>query len=206
MASRADIRADFIKRLFAVAISIGVATSFVGMDWVKKGSFPTLEEMQHLAVLFIGIFATVLSWDGYLASIDSKPHKGGGRFTIDIILVFIYMFLLISSEKPFLWLPLIAIIFCFYVWWDALTVREHIDKYDKSEAPAGVTDEYRASLCNIVRVYARGTIDAPTTERGPIITLSWAIYFVVLACLNLFQTARYQVFVMCGFAFVGLWL
>lgn len=205
MATRAEIREDFIKRLFAVAISIGVATSFVGMQWVRNGVFPTMDEWEHLAILATGMFATVLSWDGYLYSINAKPLNGTGRFTIDIVLVFIYMFLIISSQKPYLWLPLLALIFCLYVWWDILTVREFMPQYDQSLVPAGASEVYRAPLLNVLKVYGRGFISAPDTDRGPVTSLMWALYFLALAALNYTENARYQVFVTCAFAWLGLW-
>jgi hypothetical protein len=206
MATRAEIRADFIKRLFAVAISVGAATSFVQMDWVKDGVWPNVSDWERLAILAVGMFATVLSWDGYLVSIDSKPLGDYWRFTIDIILVFIYMFLLISSRRSYLWLPTLAVIFILYVLWDMLTVREHMKSYDTTLSPAGDVENYRAGFIDVLRVYGRGFLDRPDTNRGPVITLSWAIFFLVLATLNYLSTARYQVFVTCAFAAVGLFL
>src|SRR5260370_12000465 len=109
MSDRAKIRDDLIRRLFAVAISIGFAATLIKMGWVEKGSVPTLPEWEQLCILLTGLIATVLSWDGYLASIAAKPLIGFWRFAIDIMLVFIYMFFLISSAKPCFWLPLLAI-------------------------------------------------------------------------------------------------
>jgi hypothetical protein len=204
--TRAEIRADFIKRLFAVAISVGAATSFVQMDWVKDGVWPNISDWERLTILAVGMFATVLSWDGYLVSIDSKPLGDYWRFTIDIILVFIYMFLLISSRRSYLWLPTLAIIFILYVLWDMLTVREHMKSYDSVLSPAGDEGTYRAGFVDVLRVYGRGFLDRPDTNRGPIITFSWAVFFLILAVLNYVSTARYQVFVTCAFATVGLFL
>jgi hypothetical protein len=206
MSTRADIRADFIKRLFAVAISVGFATSFVQLGWVQQGTWPKSEEWERLFILATGMFATVLSWDGYLVSIDSKPLNGPGRFSIDIILVFIYMFLLISSAKPYLWLPTLAVVFILYVIWDALTVREHMRKYDTSLMPSGADESYRAGFTDVLRVYIRGFLNSPNTDRGPIISLSWAMFFVILAVLNYKLVAPYQTFAACAAAFLALYL
>jgi hypothetical protein len=203
MVDRAKIRDDFIRRLFAVAVSVGFAATLIKMRWVESGSFPTIHEWEQLAILLTGMIATVLSWDGYLASIADKPLNGYWRFAIDIVLVFIYMFFLISSQRSGFWLPILAIIFTLYVVWDALTVREHMRSYDISLVPAGSGDDYRAKTSDVVRVYLRGFLNRANTNRGPIITLSWAIFFVILALLN-FNNARYQVFVTCGFAILAL--
>jgi hypothetical protein len=197
---RAEIRADFIKRLFAVAISIGVATSFVGMHWVRNGTWPNWDEKERMAILAAGLFATVLSWDGYLASIETKRLTNGFRFGIDIVLVFTYMFLLVSAS-PRLWLPVIAAIFILYVLWDLLTIRDYIDKYDLSIAPEVPT---KAGMGQILQVYGRGFLDRPQIERGPVTSLSWAIFFLVFAWLNNASTAPGQVFVAAVVVVLGL--
>jgi hypothetical protein len=84
MSTRAQIRDDFIRRLFAVAISVGFAATLIKMKWVENGSWPAYHEWEQLAILATGLVATVLSWDGYLASIEAKPLNGYGSFAIDI--------------------------------------------------------------------------------------------------------------------------
>ncbi len=200
---RARIRDDFIRRLFAVAISVGIATTLARMDWITNGTFPNPSEREQLVIMMTGLFATVLSWDGYLASIALKPIKGTLRFTIDIILVFIYMFFLISSKNTQWWLPILTIIFVLYVVWDWLTIREYIWSYDTSLDPSGESESYRAPAKDILRVYWRGFLSRPDTVRGPIITLSWTIYFGALILLNMWNT-QYQVYVMTTFAILGL--
>ncbi len=202
MNDKAEIRADFIKRLFAVAISVGFATTLTKMKWVENGSWPADCEWEQLAILATGLIATVASWDGYLASIKAKPLNGYWRFVIDILLVFIYMFFLISSKQANFWLPILAFVFILYFIWDVLTVREHMGKYDLARPDLG--DSYRAKFSDVVRIYVRGFFNKPDTKRGPIITVSWTIFFAVLAVLNYLATARFQVFVACDFAIAGL--
>jgi hypothetical protein len=88
---RAKIRDDLIRRLFAVAISVGAATTLSRMGWVEHGRWPCLAEWQQLSILTAALMATVLSWDGYLYSINERPLRNFGRFAIDILLVFIYI-------------------------------------------------------------------------------------------------------------------
>ena len=203
MSVRAGIRGDFVRRLFAVAVSVGFAATLTEMEWVVKGSLPNKPESEQLFILFTGLVATVLSWDGYLVSIESKPLNGYWRFAIDILLVFIYMFFLISSKQPDFWLPILAVIFVLYVIWDFLTVREHMRSYNALSIPVGADETYKAPTCDVLRVYVGGFLGRPNVGRGPIITLSWALYFVVLAKMNL-MTAEWQVLVTCIFAIMGL--
>src|SRR5690348_9899510 len=127
--ARASIRGDFLRRLFAVAISVGFATTLVRMPWVQSFSAPTSDEWKQLVVLCVGLFATVASWDGYLLSITKKPLRSVGRYGIDILLVFIYMLFLILSGHHRVWPWLLAVIFALYTIWDALSVREHVSYY-----------------------------------------------------------------------------
>ena len=203
MSDRARIRGDFIRLLFAVAISVGFAAVLGQMDWLKNGAFPSLSESEQLAILATGMFATVLSWDGYLASIEKKPLNGYFRYAIDIVLVFVYMFFLISSNHPNFWLPILATIFLLYVVWDLLTIREHMAQYNASLVPKGAEATYRASAGQVLRVYVDGFLDRSAVYRGPIISLSWAIYFVGLTGINLME-AKWQVFVTSAFAIAGL--
>jgi hypothetical protein len=161
---RADIRADLIKRLFAVAISVGAAT------------------------------ATVLSWDGYLLSINDRPLGNFWRFAIDIALVFIYMFLLMTSYHLTWWLFIHALIYALYIIWDLLTVYEHLPKYYYA-APAGTQ--------TVARVYLGGLHDSPDVSRGPIITIGWGIYFFILYAINV-QGLENRVFGTTIFAVAGL--
>lgn len=60
MATRAEIREDFAKRLFAVAISVGFATTIARMEWIKLGEFPTAAEFDQILILITGLIATAL--------------------------------------------------------------------------------------------------------------------------------------------------
>jgi hypothetical protein len=167
---RAKFRKDLIQRLFAIAISIGMATALADMAWVEKRRAPNLQEYQQFAILAAAMMATVLSWDGYLLSITKRPLMGWPRFTIDILLVFIYMFLIMTSDHPNWWIRIHALTYILYSFWDFLSVREHVTKYyEKPSKKSSVLD-----------VYVAGFRDRPHVSKGPIITLIWAVYFIVL--------------------------
>jgi hypothetical protein len=173
---RAKIRDDLIRRLFAVAISVGAATTLYQMKWVQGGRAPCMAEWQQLFVLAAALWATVLSWDGYLFSIAKRPLTTSSRFIIDILLVFIYMILLMTSRLLTWWVFLHALIYAFYVVWDWLSVREWLPQFyygTEPEVPQTVK-----------KVYIGGFKDAPGVSRGPVITIVWAIYFWALYFLN----------------------
>src|SRR5580700_135056 len=174
--TQGEIRGDLIRRLFAVAISVGAATTLAQMPWVHDGHWPNLSEWQQLSILVAAMTATVLSWDGYLLAIDGRPLDGFWRFTIDIALVFIYMFLLMTSNHHTWWLFIHALIYFLYIIWDYLTVREHLWKY------------YSRSLGRrptVGEVYIGGLKDREGIRRGPMVTLAWGIYFFILYALNI---------------------
>jgi hypothetical protein len=191
---RADLRGDLIKRLFAVAISVGAASTLAHMQWVIAGRWPDLGEWQQLAILGVAMTATVLSWDGYLMSIHDRPLLGFWRFAIDIGLVFIYMFLLMTSQHTTWWLPIHAITYTLYAIWDLLSVREYTKQY--YGAPNN-------DVATIRGVYWRGLRDINIESRGPIITLAWGIYFWGLVLIN-YDGLRDRIFITSLFALAGL--
>jgi hypothetical protein len=192
---RAKIRDDLIRRLFAVAISVGAATTLVQMSWVQNGRWPCLAEWQQLFILVAAMTATVLSWDGYLWSIANRPLRNFWRFAIDVLLVFIYMFLLMTSKLLVWWLFLHALIYTLYAIWDLLTVYDWMPKYYRRPVPQQT----------IARVYLGGLKDSEDVSRGPVITIVWGIYFWALYALN-FSGLNNRIFVTTIFVLFGLWL
>jgi hypothetical protein len=149
--TQAQIRDDLIRRLFAVAISVGAASTLARMGWVRDGRWLNLSETQQLFILAAAMVATVLSWDNYLVSIKERPLYSFWRFAIDIALVFIYMFLLMTSQHHTWWLFIHALTFALYIIWDALTVKEHLEKY--------YTVDFGVGNPTFARVYIGGLTD-----------------------------------------------
>lgn len=201
-AVRAGIRNDFMRRLFAVAISVGAAAGLLQMDWIRGDTVPTTQkEWEQIFVFLVGLTATIASWDGYLLSIDNKPLYGIWRFVIDIALVFIYMFMLLSSGNSFLLLIVLSVIYFLYFLWDILTVREHPLKYNSH---LKLKEREPASFADIARVYRDGFKTSGDTKRGPIITFLWMIYFLLLMAISLAGTPWYETFVASLAAFAGI--
>jgi hypothetical protein len=173
---RAKIRDDLIRRLFAVAISVGAATTIANMTWVQVGTWPCMAEWQQLLILIAALTATVLSWDGYLFAINERPLKNFWRFAIDILLVFIYMILLMTSKLLIWWVFLHAFIYALYAIWDLLTIYDWKSQYYTTLPETGAP--------TVRGVYVGGLRDSSNVSRGPIITLVWGAYFWFLYFLN----------------------
>jgi len=142
------------------------------------------------------MMATVLSWDGYLASIEGRPLYGFWRFAIDIALVFIYMFLLMTSNHKTWWLTIHAITYTLYICWDLLSVREYTYQF---------LPDLPADKLSTSSVYRSGFSDKNDASKGPIITIAWALYFWLLVTFNNGILSRY-VFLTTIFAISGLTL
>jgi hypothetical protein len=196
--ARADARADLVRRLFAIAISVGFAATLARMTWVQNGRLPDPAELNQTIALATALLATILSWDGPLVSMCEKPLFGFWRFLVNIALVFIFMFLLMASMHPGCLLWTLAVVFVLYVVWDVLTIREHVASYDRTLA--GVTS---ASVGQIWNVYVGGLLGRARIASTPVVTLAWALYFVLLAIIA-DGRADAHVRTSCLFALIGV--
>jgi len=170
-----EIRKDFIKRLFAVAVSIGFAATLINMDWITKAHWPDDAEQNQIAILLTGLIATIGSWDGYFRALEKAPLENFGRFIIDITLVFLYMILLVTSYNHHLWVPLLGLIYVFYLAWDFVSILEHKSKFFKEK------DQYEGetNFTVVRRVYFDGLFAKEGVNKGPAVTLVWALFFFI---------------------------
>ncbi|MBR0852136.1 hypothetical protein JQ543_30680 [Bradyrhizobium diazoefficiens] len=176
---QAGFRLDLVRRLFAVAISLGVGTAIVRADWVTQGRWPVGQEREQIAIVLLALFATVLSWDGYLLSVTRKPLNDWLRFAIDVFLVFTYMFLLVTSNKSNFWLPIVCVMYALYVLWDALSILQFPTLFDASPEA-----KERAGILTMGRVFILAIFDRAGIDRGPLISLVWAAYFFALLAIT----------------------
>jgi hypothetical protein len=196
--ARADARADLVWRMFAVAISVGFAATLAKMNWVQNGALPGPAELNQTLILATALLAAVLGWESHLAAMTEKPLFGFWRFLINLVLVFIYMFLLMASAHPECVLWTLAVIFILYVAWDVLTMREQIASYDP--ALAGTPHATAAQIWN---AYAGAFAGRAQVASGPAITLAWTGYFVLLAIIANGR-AYAHIRTTCVFALIGL--
>jgi hypothetical protein len=116
-------RADFVRRLFAVAISIGFAAHISQSNWLDH--IITREN----ALLLLAMVFVVSSWDGYLRSLRNDPLTDMPRFVVDVVIVFEYLILMQASGDLRRFQILILIIFGTYILWDYLKLFYNREKY-----------------------------------------------------------------------------
>lgn len=154
-------RVDFVKRLFAVTVSVGFASQLSRLLPQPQGNghtlhlLPVLErQWRDLILDLVSIIAVVASWEGYLSSVRMVPINDLGRFYIDIAIVFLYLILLLSTSFYAPWFYILTAIFALYGVWDW---RKRLrPEYVHSATPG---------------------LDQATN----FITAHWLLYFVVLA-------------------------
>jgi hypothetical protein len=196
--ARADARADLLRRLFAVAVSVGFAATLARMSWVQNGALPGPAELNQTLILATALLAAVLGWESHLLAMTEKPLFGIWRFLVNLVLVFVYMFLLMASAHPECVLWTLAVIFVLYVVCDVLTVREQNASADAT--PVGMP---RPPAAQIWTVYAGGFTGRAQVSPGPAITLAWAGYFILLAVIANGR-AYAHLRTTCIFALIGL--
>lgn len=132
-----------------------------------------------------------------------KPLYDFTRFGLDICLVFIYMFMLMTADRQYVWMYMLCLIFLLYIVWDLLTVRRHYNTYVSRNIEARYIKI--ASSKQIAGVYVGGLRTRGDVRCGPVITFFWAMYFYTMTFLSVYAGA-YTNYKSCIFAIVGLYL
>jgi hypothetical protein len=191
--AKAQNRADFLRRLFAVVVSVGFANQLIQMDWVENGKWPDSSEGPHIIFLLLGLFLILQSWEGYFTALENRPLEKIGRFYVDVTIVFVYLLLLTISKSIAAFLLVVCAIFMLYMIWDFLTFKEYYQQY-------GTTDK---SFC----AYQTGIHAAVRNQASPLRhKLSTAIalvWFLELYCIYL-QAKNISPYVYAVLIFVGL--
>lgn len=186
---KAHNREDFMKRWFAIAVSVGFATALSRMPWIESQSIFLMSlpldwnQINQIMRLVAAGTATLLSWDGYLLSIRTKPLTDSARFYIDVCLVALYLILLLTSASPNFWIGIHTFAFLIYIIWDFLSIKVHPAAYILNN------EENYISRKQIYGGVFRGSIDI---YHGPIVTLTWPIYLLALSATyyGLFDAAE----------------
>jgi hypothetical protein len=86
-------RIDFVKRLFAVTVSVGFAGQLSHI--IASAPHPTehhldvwplfVSSWRPSLLLLSSVCAVVASWDGYLAAVDAYKLNDAPRFYIDLL-------------------------------------------------------------------------------------------------------------------------
>jgi hypothetical protein len=166
----AENRADFIRRLFAVTVSVGFANQLIAMHWVQDRKWPPeATEIPHIIFLLLGLWLVIQSWEGYFSALQSRPLERPLRFYVDVAIVLAYLVLLTASTAAAPFLTFICFIFVLYLLWDFLTFREYSEDYD--------------ALNNRLTTFVGGVLGAVFSRsafRHELCTLVALAYFIVL--------------------------
>jgi len=174
-ADPAQDRNDFIKRLFAVAVSVGFAAHIDYLKWIASFSLPDETKGEGSALLLISMITVVASWEGYLASLRNLPLRDISRFVLDIIIVFEYLVLMTLYTEPSRFLTWLCVIFFSYLVWDYCRVYIYRQRY-------GVTNWFNAFF-----PFVLGLACGDKAYKGPSITFFWFLYFIMLAFIAHFN-------------------
>jgi hypothetical protein len=224
-------RVDLVKRLFAIAISVGFAVRVVKLD---TDGWPGCVEWEQIARLFTGMIVVIYCWDWYHRDIERKKYKYIGRFILDVASAFVYMVLLYSADRGSVWSFSLFLIFLLFVFWDVVAVWERPDRFgltSETGQPA-VTDQPEvtgqppvtnqrqgsaaiwSAFIEIWTVYCNGWKNPSALNRGPFVNFCWMLYFFGIWTLGKHplatstaacnSTTLIQVLSSCSFVIAGI--
>jgi len=169
---RSEGRADFMKRFFSVAVSVGFASKLGDLKFLSSFGIPSQEEIHQLILLVFATTVVVGSWEFYFRSIDKRPLIDWQRFVVDIVIVSLYIVFLLSVKVFDVFFVYLDTIMLLYIVWDILSMRVYPSDYGiPSFGLWNVFTVYRYGI--LIRIGEKGQI-------GPFITLWWCIMFALL--------------------------
>lgn len=134
----ADDRKDFIRRFFAVAVSVGFAGRLVNMPWVQNNVPLDDAQIVVLTRLLVGVFVVVSGWEWYHRDLRRYPLNNPWRFYVDVAVVVYTIVFLFSSNNEAHWLLSLVAIFALYVVWDVILMIEY--RGESGAASGYITD------------------------------------------------------------------
>ena len=168
-------RADFMRRFFSVAVSVGFASKLRDFEFLSSVRHTTHEQLHQFVLLILAMIVVVGSWEFYFRSIDEdeKPLRDTGRFTIDIVIVSLYIVLLQSVNSLSNFLLFIDVIVALYILWDVLTIRAYSKEFDVTQF----------GMKSVLTVYSSGFLLQGKT--GPSTTAWWFTVITSVSVLHL---------------------
>jgi hypothetical protein len=183
--ARSAGRADFMKRFFSVAVSVGFASKIGDFKFLSSLTVPNAEQLHQLVLLMFAMVIVVGSWEFYFVSIEKRPLIDWQRFTTDIIIVSLYIVLLLSVKNFDVFLFYLLLIMLAYIALDVLSMRAHPRQYGLP----------KFSVSNVARLYKNGALNytgkTETTKIGPFITLWWFVVYSLLFWFHLGCAAKF---------------
>jgi hypothetical protein len=176
-------RADFMRRFFSVAVSVGFASKITQFEFLSNIREITYAETCKALLLVFAMIVVVGSWEFYFRSLIDRPLKDMPRFVIDIIIVSFYIILLASTDSLSNFLLYIAIIMFLYVLWDIFMMKAYPDDFGISHF----------KTWTVIRAYKDGFQLKGRT--GPPISLWWFGMFVLIGVLHIIYPLEFFIIV-----------
>ena len=183
-----DRLVDLIDIVFAVVVGTSIAAIFANnslREWPSLYEVITLGNMS----LLVAYIAVVLSWVGYHRMIELNPYTlnrwGYVRFGIDVMIVFMYTFLIYSRENFSIFLSVFPVIFLLYACGGVVRTKE----YGKVSWSRGSLMYMGLFLVNWIIHFVWRSL-APVHIILESIPISWIVWFLTLWYLFYYRWQR----------------
>lgn len=172
---QATDRADFMKRFFAIAISIGFASQLdKAFAWASAFRWPSSTELGVDCLLICAIIVSIGSWEAYFKSLKNTPLNDWPRFYSDVATVSLYVLLFKSVSNFDAFRLYLVLIYINYVIWNVLSIHINPVKYD-------ISDRSFRSVSGLFFV-GFTSWGKNSKVRGPFLVLFW----LIVICMSMF--------------------
>ena len=103
---------EIYLRLADIIFGVIIAASFISF---REDLIPFDFSFRNM-MLLVSYLIVVLSWVGYHKAVAEKPHKGWTRFAIDLVLLFLYFYLIFTENVEEFLLVTIGMFFLYLLW------------------------------------------------------------------------------------------
>lgn len=184
-----DRLVDLIDILFAVVVGTSISTAFANNPIQRLPSLYEVITLPNMS-LIIAYAAVILSWVGYHRMMEVNPYTpnrwGYSRFGIDVVIVFVYTFLIYSREIFSIFLFIFPIIFLLYAFGGIIRNKE----YKKRVSWPKVSLKYTFLFLLDWGIYFAWDSLRPSYAFLESIPTSWILCFLTLACLFYYRWQR----------------
>jgi len=184
---------DLIDILFGVVVAVNFAVLLGNSPFNSVPAIEQIITLPNLSIL-VAYVAIILSWLGYHQMIENNPYVllnpwGYARFSIDVVIVFMYTVLMYSINITPLYLGSFAIVFLFYAIGGMVRNKE----YDMEVSWPRGSLKYAALFVAVTAIWLLWELVAVQYFRIDIIPkvlISAILVFVALALNLLYRYER----------------
>ena len=174
---QAEDRQDFMKRFFAVAISIGFASQLdETFKWATHFDLPNLTQFGTVCMMVCAVVVSIGSWEAYFKSLRKTPLNDWPRFYSDIAAVSLYVLLFKSVTDFNAFRLYFILIYLNYIVWNIFSIRINPNKYNVQDKNA----------LTVIKLFLVGfsTMGSHAQVRGPFIIFFWFLVISISIALH----------------------